>query len=406
MANLLPTPVAAVLGIVPAVLEGVRRLPGRAIQIPVIAVSNALATMDLLRREYDDLAVRGERLVARVTGTVVDTASDPLATVDVLEDRIEDRIEDIAARTPFAKAYDATEDALEDVVDRVKRAGEQAAQAAGKGVQAAESAVATGAARTGEAVSTASDAVEKTVDVVADATKDAVDTAASTAADTAQAAAGTAGAAAGAAADVAQDAADTVAGAAADTAQAAADTAQAAADTVGDAAGSAADQAGDVPVDERPKGVPTPAATQPDSTRIDSAASPSVQQAVEQAAARASSASLDHDDLPLPDYDHMTLGSLRGRLRSLSVEQLVQLRTYEKAHANRLPVVTMLDNRIAKLATDASAAPSGPVSTSPAPEQIAVGGATPSGRISPASTDAPVINPPSQGVPTNPSQPR
>ena len=55
----------------------------------------------------------------------------------------------------------------------------------------------------------------------------------------------------------------------------------------------------------------------------------------------------------------MTLGSLRGRLRSLSVEQLVQVRAYEKAHADRLPVVTMLDNRIAKLATDASAAPSG-----------------------------------------------
>lgn len=58
------------------------------------------------------------------------------------------------------------------------------------------------------------------------------------------------------------------------------------------------------------------------------------------------------DDLPLPDYDHMTLGSLRGRLRSLSVEELVQVRDYEKAHAHRLPVVTLLDNRIAKLATN------------------------------------------------------
>jgi len=65
-----------------------------------------------------------------------------------------------------------------------------------------------------------------------------------------------------------------------------------------------------------------------------------------------------HDELPLPDYDHMTLGSLRGRLRSLDVAQLVQLRDYEKAHADRLPVITMLDNRIAKLATDASATPS------------------------------------------------
>ena len=72
-------------------------------------------------------------------------------------------------------------------------------------------------------------------------------------------------------------------------------------------------------------------------------------------------------ELPLPDYDHMTLGSLRGRMRALSVDQLAQIRAYEKAHANRLPVVTMLDNRLAKLATDAAATPAGPVSTRPAP---------------------------------------
>ena len=115
---------------------------------------------------------------------------------------------------------------------------------------------------------------------------------------------------------------------------------------------------------------------------------------------------LDHDSLPLPDYDHMTLGSLRGRLRSLSLEQLVQIRTYEKAHADRLPIVTMLDNRIAKLSDDPSAAPTGPASTSPAPEQLATGSAQPSGGISPATTTAPTINPPSQGDPTNPAQPR
>ena len=155
MANLLPTPVAAVLGLVPTVLDGVRRLPGRAIQLPVIAVSNALATMDLLRREYDDLADRGERLVQRLTGTVVDTGTDPLGTIDA----VEDRIEDIAARTPFAKAYNRTEDALEDVVDRVKQAGEQAAQTAGKGVQAAEQAVAAAAARAGRAADSAATTV-------------------------------------------------------------------------------------------------------------------------------------------------------------------------------------------------------------------------------------------------------
>jgi len=77
---------------------------------------------------------------------------------------------------------------------------------------------------------------------------------------------------------------------------------------------------------------------------------------VERVAAKAAGpAVLDHDDLPLADYDHMTLGSLRGRLRSLDLGQLVQVRNYEKAHADRLPVVTMLDNRIAKLAVTPAA---------------------------------------------------
>ena len=56
-----------------------------------------------------------------------------------------------------------------------------------------------------------------------------------------------------------------------------------------------------------------------------------------------------NDEQPLPDYDHMTLGSLRGRLRTLTVEQLITVRDYEKTHADRLPVITLLENRIAKL---------------------------------------------------------
>jgi hypothetical protein len=60
-----------------------------------------------------------------------------------------------------------------------------------------------------------------------------------------------------------------------------------------------------------------------------------------------------HDDLPLANFDHMTIGSLRGHLRSLDLEQLVVLRGYEQAHAHRLQVLTMLENRIAKLTREA-----------------------------------------------------
>jgi hypothetical protein len=62
-------------------------------------------------------------------------------------------------------------------------------------------------------------------------------------------------------------------------------------------------------------------------------------------------ATLSHDQLPLDDYDHLTLGSLRARLAKLDVVALVQLRDYERAHAHRLPVLTMLENRIAKVTT-------------------------------------------------------
>ena len=57
----------------------------------------------------------------------------------------------------------------------------------------------------------------------------------------------------------------------------------------------------------------------------------------------------DRNELPIPDFDNISLGSLRARLRSLSVEDLVLLREWEQAHANRLPVLTTLANRIAKL---------------------------------------------------------
>jgi hypothetical protein len=341
MPQSVPTPVAAALGLVPAVLAGVRRLPGRAVQLPVLAVGSALAGLDAARREYDDLAARGERLVARLRGT----------SFDELEDRVEDSLQG----TPFARPYDAVEDALED---------------AGAAVSGTVSNL-TGrvAKRTARTADTAGKAAEKTAKKTAKAAAQAGD--AATAASR-KATGPSAGKAAGKTAGKAQQARD---------------------------AGQ-----DELPEAEQPKGEPTPQATQPDTTRIDTAATPDVVETVEQVSARTDApAVLAHDDLPLPDYDHMTLGSLRGRLRSLTVEQLVQVRDYEKAHADRLPVVTMLDNRIAKLATDSSAErPSGVPSDRPAPGQRSSRSGS---KVSPA-TGGPALNPPSQGVPTNPAQPR
>jgi hypothetical protein len=52
---------------------------------------------------------------------------------------------------------------------------------------------------------------------------------------------------------------------------------------------------------------------------------------------------------PLPNYDELSIASLRARLRNLDVTQLRQLVKYESAHAGRADVITMFERRIAKL---------------------------------------------------------
>jgi hypothetical protein len=116
-----------------------------------------------------------------------------------------------------------------------------------------------------------------------------------------------------------------------------------------------------------------PAKARPPKAAIEAGAPGAVADKVEQIADKVDvDAPTDRHDLPIPDFDNVSLGSLRARLRSLSVEQLVVLREWEQAHAHRLPVVTLLDNRIAKLGTQTvSSTPAYPVDaatgTEPAP---------------------------------------
>ena len=55
------------------------------------------------------------------------------------------------------------------------------------------------------------------------------------------------------------------------------------------------------------------------------------------------------ETLPIPDYDYLTLPSLRARLRTLDAEQLRVLLDYEKSTAGRAEVLTMFERRIANL---------------------------------------------------------
>ena len=261
MPSPVPTPVAAALGLVPTVLDGVRSLPGKAVQLPVYAVSHALTSIGTVRQGYDDLAERGERLIAKLRG----------ASFDELEDRFEDRLQG----TPLARPYDRIEDGLEDAAETVTQLVRSGTTKARK---------------------VAEKAPEKVADTAAAPAKKAAKKAAPKAAPQAEQL--------------------------------------------------------EVPEAEAPKGEPTPPAPKPETTKVETAASPEVVETVEEVSAVVGGEVVSHDELPLPDYDHLTLGSLRGRMRSLDLPQLIQIRDYEKAHANRLPIVTMLDNRIAKLATD------------------------------------------------------
>ena len=56
---------------------------------------------------------------------------------------------------------------------------------------------------------------------------------------------------------------------------------------------------------------------------------------------------------PLPNYDELSVASLRARLRNLDVAQVRQLADYERTHAARADVLTMFERRIVKLEADA-----------------------------------------------------
>ena len=57
-------------------------------------------------------------------------------------------------------------------------------------------------------------------------------------------------------------------------------------------------------------------------------------------------------DAPLPNYDKLSIASLRARLRNLDVAQLRQLLVYERAHAARPDVIRMFERRITKLESE------------------------------------------------------
>ena len=109
----------------------------------------------------------------------------------------------------------------------------------------------------------------------------------------------------------------------------------------------------------------------------------------------------DKDALPIPDYDHLTIGSLETRIRALDQSGVEALLVHESKHGDRAPVMTVLRNRLSALRSGASRSGGNPAGGS-APDTAAAGGGS---KVSPQ-TAGPAMNPPSHGDPTNPAQPR
>jgi hypothetical protein len=109
----------------------------------------------------------------------------------------------------------------------------------------------------------------------------------------------------------------------------------------------------------------------------------------------------DRDDLPLPDYDHLPVGSLISRIRSLDAAGLQTLMEYEQGHANRVQVVSAMKSRLSGLREGAEPSGGDPAAVGAEGPPAAAGGS----QVSEA-TSGPPVNPPSHGDPTNPAQPR
>ncbi|GAA3506170.1 hypothetical protein GCM10019016_132850 [Streptomyces prasinosporus] len=104
--------------------------------------------------------------------------------------------------------------------------------------------------------------------------------------------------------------------------------------------------------------------------------------------------------LPLPDYDHLPIGGLESRIRSLTAGEVEELLSYERAHADRLPVTELLTARLEQLRAGAE-----PTSGSPdalRPEQGASRTGSP---VSPATSPQP-FSPPPHGTPDQFGKPK
>jgi hypothetical protein len=65
-------------------------------------------------------------------------------------------------------------------------------------------------------------------------------------------------------------------------------------------------------------------------------------------------------ELPLPNYDEMSLGDIQHKVRSLTRDEVEAVLTYEAGHAARVPVLEVVEARLHQLENGAEPAPGDP----------------------------------------------
>ncbi|WP_432118571.1 hypothetical protein [Streptomyces sp. bgisy032] len=106
------------------------------------------------------------------------------------------------------------------------------------------------------------------------------------------------------------------------------------------------------------------------------------------------------DTLPLPDYDHLPIGGLESRVRSLSEDEVEELLAYERSHADRLPVTELLGSRLEQLRAGAE-----PTSGDPGALRPETGRGQAGSPVSPATSPEP-FGPPPHGTPDQRGKPK
>ena len=104
------------------------------------------------------------------------------------------------------------------------------------------------------------------------------------------------------------------------------------------------------------------------------------------------------DELPLPDFDHIPLGTLPMRIAPLDEAGVQALLDFEAAHGNRLPVTNVLERRLEALRNGATPANAG---SDAMPEMQSNSGGSPVSQT----TARDSVPPPAKSGPMLPHQP-